>query len=74
MNVQLIESELLKLPTSERARIAGELLRSLDDMSEAEIEAEWMLEAKRRSDEIDRGQAKLVTADELRREVRELLK
>lgn len=50
-----------------------QLLSSLDDLSEAEIEQLWLREAARRAEELDRGLAKRVPADEVRRQAQALL-
>jgi hypothetical protein len=42
-----------------------QLLASLDDLSEAKVEQVWIVEARRRADEIDQGLAKLASAEEL---------
>ena len=65
MNFNAIEQEALDLPLQQRARLAHELLASLDNLSEAEVEQLWSVEAQRRAEEIDQGVAKLVSAEEL---------
>jgi putative addiction module component (TIGR02574 family) len=53
-------AEALALPSEERARIARELLRSLDDEEPddpAAIEQAWTEELARRLDEMDAGTA-----------------
>ncbi len=47
----------------ERARLAEELLASLDPQ-EAEVAAAWDEELRRRIDEIDAGTVELIPADE----------
>ena len=41
-------TEALKLPTEERARVAAELMASVDGEAEADAEAAWALEIDRR--------------------------
>lgn len=48
-----LEVEALKLPVSERARLAEVLLGSLDALSEEEHRREWTDEASRRDAELD---------------------
>jgi putative addiction module component (TIGR02574 family) len=74
MNTETILREALSLPVQDRAELAEQLLSSLDELSEAEIAQLWMLEAARRAEEIDRGSAKRVSADEVRRQAQALLK
>lgn len=71
-----IEQELLTLPQAERARLAHRLIVSLDeDVPPNEgIEAAWLEEVKRRDAEIERGEAKLIPAEEAMRRVSEALK
>ena len=74
MNTETIRRQALSLPVQERAELAEQLLSSLDVLSEAEIEQLWLREAARRADELDQGVAKLVAADEVRRQAQTLLK
>lgn len=50
------------LSREERARLAEELLASLDP-NDSEIEAAWDEELRRRIDEVERGDVQLVPAD-----------
>ena len=45
----------LSLPAKERAEIAGRLLKSLDELPEAEWEAAWLAESERRLQEVRAG-------------------
>ena len=53
MNLPDLETEALKLPAKDRARLAEALLESLDTLSEEENEALWVEEARRRNEELD---------------------
>lgn len=68
MNLISIEQEALHLPLERRARLVYRLLASLDDLPEPEVEELWVVEARRRADEIDQGLAKLVSPQEWARE------
>ena len=48
MSIKEIEAAVLKLVPKERARLAGKLLDSLEDLSEEENESLWAQEAERR--------------------------
>ncbi|MGR8998558.1 MAG: addiction module protein [Gammaproteobacteria bacterium] len=74
MDTVTIEREALHLPVSERAKLAHKLLLSLEDMSESEIEAAWLDEAERRAREIDQGLVRLISAEEVSRKARNLLR
>ena len=58
------------LQPSDRARLAELLLDSIHPASHEEVEAVWDAELLRRIDEIDRGVAKLIPADEVFAQVR----
>jgi len=48
MSIREIEAAALKLVPKERARLAGKLLESLENLSEEENELIWTQEAERR--------------------------
>jgi hypothetical protein len=73
MNIQTIEQEALNLPIEDRARLAETLLSSLDTLSELEAEKLWLVEAQRRSAEIDQGLVELVSAEEMERRIQAIL-
>lgn len=74
MDPETIRREALLLPAEKRAELAEELISSLADPSDAEIEQLWLQEAARRAEEIDRGDARRIPAEEARRQARSLLK
>ena len=74
MKPSAIAKQALHLPVKERAKLAQRLLESLDDLTEAEAEKLWVVEAQRRAKELDEGKVKPVSAEELERRVRALLK
>lgn len=64
----------LQLPSDARARLAGALVRSLDDddetpLDQAEYDAAWAAEIGRRLDEVDCGTAKTTSWSEARRQI-----
>ncbi len=65
MSFDDLKAEALKLTPESRARLAREMLLSLEGLSETEVERLWVEEAVRRDEEADRGQAQLVPADEV---------
>ena len=73
MKAETIRRQALSLTARERAELAEQLLCSLDALSEDEIAQLWLLEAARRAHEMDRGSAKRVPADDVRREAQALL-
>ena len=70
MTIREIEAAALNLELAERARLAQKLLRSLDELSEDEIEQLWAEEALRRDEELDAGEATARDGEEVLRELR----
>ncbi len=71
-----LESELLALPTEDRARLAERLLASLDDALEAdpsEVERAWLEEADHRYHRYVSGEEAASPAEEVLARVREVL-
>jgi hypothetical protein len=63
MSIEELKDEALRLGPEGRAYLARELLASLDDMSESEIEELWMQEAVSRDEELDKGSARSYPVD-----------
>ena len=74
MSVEELESEVLKLNSSSRARLAEKLLRSLEDLSEEENERLWSEEALRRHAEMDSDAVKARPGKEVFRDARSRLR
>lgn len=62
-----LRTEVLALPVEERARIATELLASLDsqDIGENEVDELWSAETQRRAAMLDTGEAGTLTWGEI---------
>ena len=65
MTVDELRREALRLDHAQRAKLAHDLLESLDDQSEGEIEQLWLQEAVRRQDAIAAGEVETIPADEV---------
>lgn len=74
MDIQTLEREVLSLPASTRARLAHELLESLDALSPAELETLWLDEAEQRFKEHDAGLTQPISSEEVLHKARTLLK
>ena len=74
MDPQTIEHEALSLPQEDRAKLAQKLLLSLDPLSEGELNQAWLIEADRRARELDNGDVQPISAEEVRRKARALLR
>jgi hypothetical protein len=70
MSIKEIEAEIKNLGLKDRATLAKWILESLDDLSEAEVEALWAEEAERRLDELEQGLVTEVPAQEALRRAR----
>ena len=53
MSIEEIEAEALKLDAGARARLAGKLLESLDELPDADADQLWAEEAGRRDRDMD---------------------
>lgn len=69
-----VRDEALRLPEAERARLAAELLASLDGEAEDGVEAAWAAEVEKRKGQVERGEARLVPWEKVKAEVKAVLK
>lgn len=74
MSLEELEAEALKLDPKARARLAGKLLESLENLSEEENTRLWAEEAQRREAEMDIHPDSSASAREVFREARAKLK
>ncbi|MBA4370395.1 MAG: addiction module antitoxin RelB [Coriobacteriaceae bacterium] len=70
MTIDELKREALQLDASKRASLARDLLVSLDDLSEAEVERLWLEEAVRRDEEMASGKVQPIPMDEVFAELR----
>jgi hypothetical protein len=70
VDMKELESEALRLEPKARARLAASPLRSLEQLSEAEIETAWADEAASRDAEVDSDPSALRSASEVLRDAR----
>ncbi len=70
MSIQELEAEALKLDPKSRARLAGKLLASLENLSEEENTRLWVEEAERRAVEMDTQPDASTSVKDVFREVR----
>ena len=71
--LEKVRSEALELTDEERAKLAHDLVASLDGEIEVNADQEWDLEVSRRLAEIDSGTAVLIDRAEFSRRLRERL-
>ncbi|CAI4030075.1 Addiction module antitoxin RelB [Nitrospira tepida] len=74
MSLEKLEAEALKLDPKERARLAGKLLESLEQLSEDENAKLWAEEAQRRDEEMDTHPGGSSSAEEALRDARAKLR
>ncbi len=70
MRTEQLENEALKLNPEARAELAEKLLRSLEDLSDEDIQRLWAEEAVRRDAELDAGTASMRDAEDVFRDAR----
>lgn len=70
MTTNEVEAAALGLDSGERAKLAEKLLRSLEDLSEEEIDRLWAEEALRRDEELDSGRATARDSEDVFRDLR----
>jgi putative addiction module component (TIGR02574 family) len=63
----------MELEPAERAKIAQELLDSIDGGANGGLDAEWIGELERRARDIDEGRAQFVSWPEARQEIEDSL-
>ena len=72
MTVEELLAQSLSLPAPERARVAREIIASLDGGTDADAAERWLDEIRRRAAELDDGSAEAVEWEQLRRRLVEL--
>lgn len=60
-----LEKQLLQLSRKSRASLVEKLIRSLEAEQHTEVETAWIEEVERRFEEIQKGEVKLLNADEV---------
>jgi hypothetical protein len=63
MNANALEREALGLPSDQRAKLALELIESLETLSDQEVAELWLSESQRRAHQIDNGEVILIPAE-----------
>lgn len=73
MNLQRIEDEALQLPRVERIKLVQCLVLSLESPSEQELSSDWLIEARRRAEELDSGAVEAVPGEEALKKAKVLI-
>ena len=72
--VEELSARAKTLPPEDRARLAEELLESLELEPDLEVEAAWDREIERRVAEVEAGTAKLIAAEDVHAEARRIIR
>ena len=67
---QVVLEEALKLTTNERAEVAEQLIASLDEASDTDVEQALQEEVQRRLQQIERGEVKTIPWEVVQRRLR----
>lgn len=67
---KVVLEEALKLTANERAEVAEQLLASLDEVPDTDVEQAWQEEIQKRLQQIDRGEVKTIPWEEVQRRLR----
>jgi|APMI01.1.fsa_nt_gi hypothetical protein len=73
MKANALEREALGLPSGERAKLALDLIESLESLSEQEVAGLWLSESQRRAQQIDNGEVILIPAETIAARSAEIL-
>ncbi len=68
MSTEELLAEILRLPRPERARVAGELLSSLEESDEA-VATAWAAELEKRSQAVAEGRVETVAWETVRSDI-----
>lgn len=64
---QVVLKEALKLTANERAEVAEQLIASLDEAADTDVEQAWQEEVQRRLQQLERGEVKAIPWEEVQR-------
>jgi len=67
---QVVLEEALKLTPTERAEVAEQLIASLDEAPETDVEQAWQEEIQKRLQQIERGEVKTIPWEEVQKRLR----
>ena len=74
MNLTSIQEQIVRLSSTERAKLIDILWESLDEDRIKEIEAKWAAESEERIDAVDRGKLQTIDGPSALRELRSSLR
>ena len=71
-SVEELAAKAQELSSEDRARLAEDLLASLQDEPQSEVEAAWDREIERRVEQVRVGTARLIPAEDVHAEARQI--
>ena len=71
LTVEQIAEEALSLPSEARALLADRLVESLDPAEDGYVHQLWIVEARRRRDDVRSGRVQTIPGDEAMAQVRQ---
>lgn len=71
-SVEELAAKAQELSPEDRARLAEDLLASLQDEPQSAVEAAWDREIERRVEQVRAGTARLIPAEDVRAEARQI--
>ena len=71
-SVEELAAKAQELSPEDRARLAEDLLASLQDEPQSEVEAAWDREIERRVEQVRAGTARLIQAEDVHAEARQI--
>lgn len=74
MNIKSVEHEAMQLPANDRAKLALELIESLDELGTDEVQGLWLAESERRAAQVDGAEIGLISGEVVAAEARALLR
>jgi putative addiction module component (TIGR02574 family) len=74
LSAEALLDSVLKLPSEDRARIAAELIASLDGIPDVGVDAAWDAEVERRIEQVDQGKVQLLDWNAVKAEVAQVVK
>lgn len=67
---QVVLEEALKLSPNERAEVVEQLIASLEEAPETDVEQAWQEEVQRRLQQVERGEVKTIPWEEVQQRLR----
>jgi putative addiction module component (TIGR02574 family) len=74
ISIEDLIKRAMELPAEQRARLADELVESLDSEALTQLDKKWIAEAKRRRNEVRNGYAQTISGPEALQQVRDAIK